>query len=151
MYSNNTFRLFVSSTFSDFNEERKILQTKVFPEIKRYCSSKKLIFQPIDLRWGINNEAQLDQKTLELCVNEVKFSKLNPHPNFLIMSGDRYGWIPLPYAVEKKEFETILDLIQNDEKEFLENWYILDKNQIPESYILKERKNEYKDNKTNRE
>jgi hypothetical protein len=148
MYSNNTFRLFVSSTFSDFNEERKILQTKVFPEIKRYCSSKKLIFQPIDLRWGINNEAQLDQKTLELCVNEVKFSKLNPHPNFLIMSGDRYGWIPLPYAVEKKEFETILDLIQNDEKEFLENWYILDKNQIPESYILKERKNEYKDNKT---
>ncbi len=59
---NRTFRLFVSSTFSDFNEERKILQTKVFPEIKRYCASKKLNFQPIDLRWGVSAEAQLDQK-----------------------------------------------------------------------------------------
>lgn len=28
-----TFRLFVSSTFSDFTEERKLLQTVVFPEI----------------------------------------------------------------------------------------------------------------------
>ena len=37
---NRTFKLFVSSTFSDFNEERKILQTKVFPEI--YNTPRKL-------------------------------------------------------------------------------------------------------------
>jgi hypothetical protein len=32
------FRLFISSTFSDFQNEREVLQTKVFPYIKEYCS-----------------------------------------------------------------------------------------------------------------
>lgn len=52
-----TFRLFISSTFSDFSEERKLLQTEVFPEIKTYCSKNNLNFQAIDLRWGVSNEA----------------------------------------------------------------------------------------------
>ncbi|TLP35500.1 ankyrin repeat domain-containing protein [Arcobacter arenosus] len=144
-----TFRLFVSSTFSDFNEERKLLQTEVFPEIKEYCTENGLTFQPIDLRWGVSNEAQLDQKTLELCINEVKSSKLNPHPNFLIMAGDRYGWVPLPYMLEQKEFENILEKIENDkDKTLLQTWYELDLNQIPASYILKQRSGEYEDYKT---
>ena len=102
-----TFRLFISSTFSDFNEERRLLQTYVFPKVKDYCSGKGYTFQPIDLRWGVSNEAQLDQKTLELCINEVHASKLQPHPNFLIMAGDRYGWVPCPYAIEEEEFKAI--------------------------------------------
>jgi hypothetical protein len=102
-----TFRLFISSTFSDFNEERRLLQTYVFPKVKDYCSGKGYTFQPIDLRWGVSNEAQLDQKTLELCINEVHASKLQPHPNFLIMAGDRYGWVSCPYAIEEEEFKAI--------------------------------------------
>ncbi|OCL86700.1 DUF4062 domain-containing protein [Arcobacter porcinus] len=82
-----TFRLFVSSTFSDFSVERRLLQEYVFPEIKKYCNESNFNFQPIDLRWGVSNEAQLDQKTLELCLEEVRTSKINPHPNFLIMLG----------------------------------------------------------------
>ena len=93
---NKTFRLFVSSTFSDFNEERKLLQTIVFPEIKKYCRDNGLNFQPIDLRWGVTEEASNDQKTLNLCLEEVQNSKYHPYPNFLIMVGDRYGWVPLP-------------------------------------------------------
>jgi hypothetical protein len=81
-----TFRLFISSTFSDFNEERRLLQTYVFPKVKDYCSGKGYTFQPIDLRWGVSNE--------------VHTSKLQPHPNFLIMAGDCYGWVPLTYAIE---------------------------------------------------
>ncbi|GEM_PF-5929233 len=27
------------------------------------------------------------------------------------MIGDRYGWVPLSYAVEKGEFELLLDLM----------------------------------------
>ena len=36
---NRTFKLFVSSTFSDFSEERKLFQITVFPEIKKVASS----------------------------------------------------------------------------------------------------------------
>lgn len=146
-----TFRLFISSTFSDFTEERKELQTVVFPEIKSYCSSLKkgYEFQPIDLRWGVSDEAQLDQKTLELCINEVRSSKKQPHPNFLILAGDRYGWVPCPYAIEQNEFELILShVIDEDKKEILRKWYALDNNQIPPSYILQKRENEYTDYST---
>jgi hypothetical protein len=58
---NRAFRLFVSSTFSDFRRERVVLQTRVFPRLRTYCRKHGYRFQPIDLRWGINQEAQLDQ------------------------------------------------------------------------------------------
>ena len=144
-----TFRLFISSTFSDFNEERRLLQTYVFPKVKDYCSGKGYTFQPIDLRWGVSNEAQLDQKTLELCINEVHASKLQPHPNFLIMAGDRYGWVPCPYAIEQGEYNTILSQVTSKEDQaLLDKWYQLDNNQIPASYILKERAGQYADYNT---
>lgn len=140
--NSKTFRLFISSTFSDFQVEREILQTKVFPDIKEYCSTKGYTFQPIDLRWGVSNEAQLDQKALEMCINEVQSCKRHDYPNFLIMLGNRYGWIPLPNIIETNEFETILKNQDSQENiEILEFWYKLDENQIPISYILQERKN----------
>lgn len=143
--NSKTFRLFISSTFSDFQKEREVLQTKVFPKIKEYCSSNGYTFQPIDLRWGVSNEAQLDQKALEMCINEVQSCKTHDYPNFLIMIGDRYGWIPLPNIIEKNEFEQILQNLDIEDKEYLSSWYYEDSNQIPISYILKQRINEYED------
>lgn len=67
MSNAKTFRLFISSTFNDFRFERQVLHEKVFPVIENYCIEKGYTFQPVDLRWGVNNEAQLDQKTLGLC------------------------------------------------------------------------------------
>jgi len=173
MNNSKIFRLFISSTFNDFRREREILQTEVFPKIKAYARGKGYTFQLIDLRWGINEEAQLNQKTLDLCLEEVRRCKYYPHPNFLVMLGDRYGWVPLPYAIEKHEFEAIRDNVkEHDEmlniiyepyriyhdpdnrgdystkqKEskriskttLLEQWYTLDENHIPTSYILNER------------
>jgi hypothetical protein len=141
-----TFRLFISSTFSDFNEERRLLQTYVFPEIRSYCSDLGgYTFQPIDLRWGVSNEAQFDQKAMEICIDEVHASKLQPYPNFLIMAGDRYGWVPLTYAIERNEFEEILRHVNSDFLDFVNQWYKLDENQIPSSYILQARSGECKE------
>ena len=145
MSNKKTFRLFISSTFSDFKEERKILQTKVFPKIRKYCSEKGYTFHPIDLRWGIKEEAQLDQKTLDICLEEVRTCKSHPHPNFLVMLGDRYGWIPLPYNIEQNEFEEILKFSDNTESSLLNEWYQLDKNQLPTSYILKQREGKFRE------
>ncbi len=153
MQNNKTFRLFISSTFNDFRGERKALQKEVFPEIKKHCVEKGFTFQPIDLRWGVTDEAQLDQKALELCLNEVRSCKLHAAPNFLLMLGDRYGWVPLPYHIEQKEFEALLELVSDDEKTKLNQWYKLDKNQLEfdaegilksdASYVLQERTGEY--------
>lgn len=138
------FRLFISSTFEDFKIERDLLQNEVFPKIREYCESKGFSFQPIDLRWGINNEVQLDQKTLPVCLREVRNCASYPHPNFLIMLGDRYGWVPLPYIIDKKEFDDIRKNLKSSDKQLLDEWYRLDKNQLSEDkdrgcYILKRR------------
>ena len=142
---NKIFRLFISSTFNDFRKEREILQTKIFPTIKEYALSQDYTFQPIDLRWGVSDEAQLDQKTLELCLNEVRACKTTLYPNFLVMLGDRYGWVPLPYTIEESELTSLLTLMDKKEKEDIQEWYYLDQNQIPASYILKERTDVYKE------
>ena len=138
------FRLFISSTFEDFKIERDLLQNEVFPKIREYCESKGFSFQPIDLRWGINNEAQLDQKTLPVCLREVRNCASYPHPNFLIMLGDRYGWVPLPCIIDKKEFDDIRKNLKSSDKQILDEWYRLDKNQLSEDkdrgcYTLKRR------------
>jgi hypothetical protein len=93
------FRLFVSSTFADFLAERELLQDEVFPALDAYCATKGYQFLPLDLRWGVNEEAHLDQRTAEICLAEVQAAKGYPPPNFLIMIGNRYGWVPLPFAI----------------------------------------------------
>jgi hypothetical protein len=69
------FRLFVSSTFKDFIQERELLQSKVFPALDTYCSARGYQFHAVDLRWGVNEEAQLDQRAAEICVGEVDAAK----------------------------------------------------------------------------
>jgi WD40 repeat protein len=108
------FRLFVSSTFRDFGQERELLQTKVFPELDAYCAAKGYQFYPLDLRWGVNEEAQRDQRTAEICLGEVDAAKTYPPPNFLILIGDRYGWVPLPYAIGRDEFEALLQWLNDN-------------------------------------
>jgi len=136
----NKFRLFISSTFSDFVDEREILQTQVFPEIESYCATHGYQFQAIDLRWGVHEEAQLDQRTIQICLNEVDICKSYVDPNFLIMIGDRYGWIPVPYMIEENKFDTLKTFIKKRlDRKILSRWYSLDENNIPPTYFLKRR------------
>lgn len=51
-----TFRIFVSSTFSDLKEERNALQKEVFPKLRELCMQHGCRFQAIDLRWAITTE-----------------------------------------------------------------------------------------------
>ena len=48
----HTFRVFVSSTFSDLQVERNALQQYVFPRLQDLAESLRCQFQAIDLRWG---------------------------------------------------------------------------------------------------
>lgn len=141
-----TFRIFVSSTFGDMREERRILQEKVFPDLQKYCESRGAKFQAIDLRWGVSEEAQLDNKTMDICLGEItRCLKLSPRPNFLILLGDRYGWQPLPARIPLTEMDEILGHLSNEEKNELLGWYKLDENAVPAEYVLLPREGEYKD------
>ena len=140
------FRVFVSSTFSDMREERRILQTDVFPRLEAFCKTKGAQFQAIDLRWGVNEESQLDQKTMDICLSEIRrCQKMSPKPNFIMLLGDRYGWQPLPARIEAGEFETIVKCVQPDLAPVLGKWYWRDDNALPPEYVLQPRSEELRE------
>jgi hypothetical protein len=56
-----TFRVFVSSTFSDLKAERNALQAHVFPRLRELSEQHGSRFQPIDLRWGQARKAFHDE------------------------------------------------------------------------------------------
>jgi hypothetical protein len=81
-----TFRNFVSSTFSDLKVERNALQEKVFPRLCDLAAAYNCKFQAIDLRWGVSEEAALDQQTMKICLTEVeRCQKTSSRPNFIVL------------------------------------------------------------------
>ena len=104
-----TFRVFVSSTFSDLEAERNALQQHVFPRLRDLCLSHGGRFQAIDLRWGVSDEAAADYQTMRICLDEIeRYQHTTSRPNFIILLGDRYGWRPLPAQIPVAEFADIL-------------------------------------------
>jgi hypothetical protein len=66
-------------------------------------------FQAIDLRWGVREEAGLDQQTLKICIEEIKrCQKTKLKPNFIVLLGDRYGWRPAPPEIPARCLVPIL-------------------------------------------
>src|ERR1700690_1390389 len=126
-----TFRVFVSSTFEDLKEERDLLQRDVFPKLRALCEQHGAGFQAIDLRWGIRDEAALDQKTMEICLREIRRCQATGiKPNFIVLLGDRYGWRPLPARIPVSEL---------DPRAVAGDWYKLDENAVPPEYVLQPR------------
>jgi hypothetical protein len=125
-----TFRIFVSSTFSDLKEERNALQTYVFPRLRDLCTRHGCRFQAIDLRWGVRVEAGLDQQTMKICLDEVSRSqRASPRPNFIVLLGDRYGWRPLPAEVSGRDFTQIEHATTDaNGRQLLHTWYRRDDN-----------------------
>jgi WD40 repeat protein len=136
--SARTFRIFVSSTFSDLKAERNVLQEKVFPRLRDLAVAHGCRFQAIDLRWGVSEEAVLDQQTMNICLGEIaRCQKTSPRPNFIVMLGDRYGWCPPPSQIPSSDFNKILDVIETmNDQAFLLDWYRLDENAVPPEWRL---------------
>lgn len=51
-----TIRLFLSSTFRDFGEERDLLVKRVFPALRAKLKDRFVELVDVDLRWGITAE-----------------------------------------------------------------------------------------------
>ena len=77
----SSFRVFISSTFKNFEFERNYLAQNLYAPLNNSCRRKGYAFHAIDLRWGISTEASLDNKSMLLCLDEIKNIKkrtLNP-------------------------------------------------------------------------
>lgn len=137
-------RFFISSTFDDMKKERNLLQ-EVLSELANDYSQQGWQIESIDLRWGISEEAGLDNKTMRICKEELRrCQELSPKPNFVLLLGNRYGWIPLPEIINYKEGSSLLSQMNNSERKLFYDWYKLDENALPEGeYVLQRRGGKY--------
>ena len=98
-----TVRVFLSSTFRDFAEERDLLVRKIFPELRRKCRERQVELVDVDLRWGITEKEAQQGKVLPICLAEIDRSR----PFFMGFIGERYGWVP-----EQHEYDLSLVMEQ---------------------------------------
>jgi len=141
--TSRVFRVFVSSTFADLVEERNALQRHVWSELAKLCEKSGFRFQAIDLRWGVSEEAGLDQRTSRICLEELeRCQETTPRPNFIILLGNRYGWRPLPDDIDAVEFAAIEKKATEfglANRSLLREWYRLDENTVLPVYYLRRR------------
>ena len=95
-------RIFISSTFKDFQLERDLLRDHIYPFINAYTRKAREFFSFQDLRWGIDTESMSEEdssiKVINFCLDEVKRSK----PYFVLFLGDYYGYKPGEEIVKKE-------------------------------------------------
>lgn len=141
-----TFRIYVSSTFNDLRAERNALNEYVFPRLKELGERYGARCEAVDMRWGVSEEASLDQRVLNIQSQEIRrCQEASPGSPFVVLLGDRYGWRPPPPQLPGEEFEAIRELISEDHRMLLAEWYVKDDNAVPPEYCLKERTGEYED------
>ncbi len=131
------FRIFISSTFRDLSEERRLLQG-VFQQLREKCRSRGHDLKVVDLRWGISEEEQRQGRTMEVCLQEVAHCQdVSSRPNFLVLLGDRYGWEPAPDRIEVEEFGELVGALDSGEGTHVERMYAVDENAIPAVRVLR--------------
>ena len=86
MKSTRTVRLFLSSTFRDFGEERDLLMRKVFPALRARLKDRFVELVDVDLRWGITVNQAKRGEVLPICLAEIDRAR----PYFIGMLGERY-------------------------------------------------------------
>lgn len=84
------FRVFISSTFKDMEEERDYLVKNIFPRVRTVCRRRGVQFSEVDLRWGITESEADNGEVIPICLGEID----NSRPYFIGLIGERYGWIP---------------------------------------------------------
>lgn len=87
-------RIFVSSTFRDFQLERDVLRNHVEPRLNALGKQHGLDYSFTDLRWGVDTlgltEEESNRRVLSVCLEEID----RAGGMMLVMIGDRYGYRP---------------------------------------------------------
>lgn len=96
LIENRQVRIFLSSTFSDMQEERSEL-VKTFEMLKVEAAKRNVSLSVVDLRWGVTEEETKSGKVISVCLNEIE----NSHPFFIGLLGSNYGTAPEPSELEK--------------------------------------------------
>ncbi|XP_042339711.1 NACHT domain- and WD repeat-containing protein 1 [Plectropomus leopardus] len=135
----NMIRVFISSTFTDMSAERKALLERAYPEVLAFCRSLGLVFEVVDLRWGIRSVSSGDHEAGDIILQEIDTcQRISAGPAFVALLGNRYGHRTLPRLVPEKHFEVLLSKLSKNAEgvKQLSQWFLKDNNAVPPTYVL---------------
>uniref|UniRef100_A0A3P8RP91 NACHT and WD repeat domain containing 1 n=1 Tax=Amphiprion percula TaxID=161767 RepID=A0A3P8RP91_AMPPE len=123
------------------SSERKALLEKAYPEILSFCRSLGLVFEVVDLRWGIRNVPSGDHEACEIFLQEIQRSqRMSAGPAFTVSAllGNRYGHRALPRLIPEKQFDLFLAKLHKNPEGIkqLNQWFLKDNNAVPPTYVL---------------
>lgn len=122
IYSNKVVRVFISSTFHDMHAERDHLTRVVLDSLRRQWLPKGVDVVFVDLRWGITKDDSIRLGSTQLCLKEIDRCDI-----FIVLLGERYGWIPPPDVIPAGVFEGISnEKVHNTEVAEYLSWYARD-------------------------
>ena len=85
----------------------------------------------------MRQESVDDHRIVNICMEEIKrCQEKSLAIAFIALLGDKYGWRPLPPSVEADEFEALLQLTDQSDRELITRWYLRDDNSVPPCYSL---------------
>ncbi|XP_053228848.1 NACHT domain- and WD repeat-containing protein 1 [Podarcis raffonei] len=118
--------------------EREALMESAYPEVQAFCQKHGLMFEVIDLRWGVRDVTGAGQEPLFL--DEIRrCQELSVGPSFVALLGSRYGPCPAPATIGEEEFEALAAQLQQEEPQALQmltRRYLKDENATPPVYAL---------------
>ncbi|XP_053149163.1 NACHT domain- and WD repeat-containing protein 1 [Hemicordylus capensis] len=117
--------------------ERGALMEAAYPELQAFCQKHGLMFEVIDLRWGIHDGMGTSHAPTELFLEEIRrCQKLSVGPSFIALLGSHYGPCPAPQAIPEGEFEALRSQLRGEPHalQLLARWYLKDENSTPPVY-----------------
>ena len=131
-------RIFISSTFTNMNFERNYMLQEI-PFLKECAAARGLELIFSEMRFGIRDEASKDNRTTDICMNELaKCFDDSAGLAYILLTCDKYGFRPPPRTIPKLEFDNLCRLMTLDGSDLVQAWYTLDENMLPEpEYVMK--------------
>lgn len=113
----NEVRLFVSSTFIDFELERRLVHEELVPPLQEVCDHYGLRFSLCDLRYGVTERDATAARTNELCLMEVAHcARISAELYCLCLLGQRYGSRVVPREIEARGLTSLLSSLRSGGK-----------------------------------
>ena len=124
-------RVFISSTFTDTVFERNYVLEDVIPYLKDAGRERGFDIIFSEMRFGIRDDASEDNKTSELCMEELEnCEKQSAGVFYVLISTDKYGFRPLPRRIPQNEMEELRSKMDDEKKALVDKFYSLDTNAL---------------------
>jgi WD40 repeat protein/ADP-ribose pyrophosphatase YjhB (NUDIX family) len=142
MQQSKQIRTFVSSTFTDTENERNLLIEDVYPFLKALGRKFGVeVAQFSEMRWGVRAYATEHHLTSSVCMEELERSNKASGISYVLIMGQKYGYRPFPAKISQPQFEAMLKNMREngdlDGAEVASAWFELDTNNVPPHYQLK--------------